>query len=86
MELDQTKKNRCYQQTKPADDYKNTEIIPRSNTVFRKIHTEIIRKDGQHETTIEKRNKMGMDRGTKHRLQQPEKKTDNTTVSITLQR
>ena len=28
------RKNRCYQQTEPTDEYKNAEIIPRSNTVF----------------------------------------------------
>ena len=67
----QRKNGRC-QQTEPTDEYKNTEIIPRSNTKFRKIHTESIRKDG-HETFIQKRNKMRMDRGTKHRLQQLKK-------------
>ena len=60
-------------------------MSPRSNTIFCKTHTESIRKDEQHETIIEKRNKMGMDRGTKHKLQWPEKRLDNTTVSSTLQ-
>ena len=44
------------------------------NTMFCKIHSEPIRKNGQNETITEKRNKMGADPGTKYRLQQPETK------------
>ena len=87
MESDQImKKNRCHQLTKHTDEDKNTEIILRSNTVFHKTNTEPIRKDEQHETIIEKRNKMGMNGTTKHRFQQLEKRADDTTVFSTLQR
>ena len=75
------RKNGCNQQIEPTDKYKNPKIIFGSNTIFRKIHTKSIRKDGQYETTTEK-----VDRRTKHRFQQPEKRTDNTTMPSTLQR
>ena len=40
---------------KPTDKHKITEIISRSNTIFRKLYTEPIREDGQHEITNEKK-------------------------------
>ena len=68
------RKNGCNQQIEPTDKHKNPKIIPGSNTIFCEIQTKSIRKDGQNETIVEKRSKMGVDRRTKHRLQQSEKK------------
>ena len=57
------------QQIEPTDKYKNPKIIFGSTTIFCEIDTKSVRKDGQYETTTEKRSKMGVDRRTKHRLQ-----------------
>ena len=49
------RKNGCNQQIEPTDKYKNPKIFFGSNTIFCKIHTKSIRKDGQYETTTEKK-------------------------------
>ena len=61
--------NRSNKQTEPPDKYKNTKILPGGNPILRKSHTEPIRENRHHETTVKKRKKMGMSRRTKHRLQ-----------------
>ena len=42
------KKNGRNQKSKPTNKYRNTQIIPRRNTKFRKIYTKLIRKNRQH--------------------------------------
>ena len=55
------RENGCHQQFGPTNKHQNVQIIPRRDTIFRKIHTKPIRKNRQHAAVIEKRNKMGMD-------------------------
>ena len=63
------RKNGCNQRIEPTDKHKNPKIISGSNTIFCEIHTKSIREDEQYETIVEKRNKMRVDRRTKHRFQ-----------------
>ena len=51
------RKNGCNQQIEPTDKYKNPKIIFGRNTIFCEIQTKSIRKDGQYETTTEKKTK-----------------------------
>ena len=73
-------------QIKPPDKHKNTKILFRGNPILCKIHTELIRENRQYATITQKRNKMGMDRGTKHQLQKYQERTNFSTVPRTLQR
>ena len=55
-------------QARTKNKHQDTQVLPRSNTVFCKIHTEPVRKNGQYETIAQERNKMGMDHRSKFGL------------------
>ena len=64
------KEDRSNQQPKSNRKHENHEILSRRNAILCKTHPKFIRKDGKHETTIEERNKMGIDERTQQGVQQ----------------
>ena len=79
------KKNGRNQQIETPHKHQNTKIIPWRDTIFRKIYTQPLQENRQHETTTHKRNKMGLDDGQQCRFQQNKARTDKITLPSTLQ-
>ena len=82
----QQRENGRNKKTGTPHKHQNIEDFFRCHPILRKIQTEPFRKDQHYAITIEKRNKMELNRRTQYRLQQNKTRTNISSVPSPLQR
>ena len=70
------------QQIETPHKHQNSKILPWCHTIFRNFHTQLFRENRQHEIITQERNKIGLDDGPKHGLQQNKQRRNRASQAL----